>query len=106
MKIPLPIILRSQGQVEKINKVLKTMLQHMIGVHKFNWHLLLFVSLWAYQTSVRTATRFTPFQLVYVLEAILPIECEIPSLKIAIVILPTTSAEEECLLHLTCLDET
>lgn len=52
------------------------------------------------------ATRFTPFQLVYSIEVILPIECEIPSLKLAIELLPTTSIEEEHLLHLNCLDET
>ena len=40
------------------------------------------------------------------MEAILPIECEIPSLKLAVEILPNTSAEEECLLYLMRLDET
>jgi hypothetical protein len=48
---------------------------------------------------------FTPFQLVYSLEFVLPIECEIPSLKLVIQLLPNTSAEEECLLYLTQLDE-
>lgn len=51
-------------------------------------------------------TRFTPFQLVYCLEAILPIECEISSLRLNVELLPTTFAEEELLLHLMCLDET
>jgi hypothetical protein len=40
------------------------------------------------------------------MEAILPIECEIPSLKLAVELLPNTSAEEERLLYLTRLDET
>jgi hypothetical protein len=39
-------------------------------------------------------------------EAILPIECEIPSLKLAIELLPNTSAEEEHLLYLMRLDKT
>jgi len=34
------------------------------------------------------------------------IECEITSLKHVIELLPTTSVEEEHLLHLTCLNET
>ena len=42
----------------------------------------------------------------YGLEAILPIECEIPSLKLYIELIPATSTEEEHLLHLTHLDET
>jgi hypothetical protein len=35
----------------------------------------------------------------------LPIECEIPSLKLAVELLPKTSAEEERLLYLMQLDE-
>ena len=78
----------------------------MIGVRKRKWHLILYLALWAYRTSVRNATRFTPFQLVYGLEAILPIQCEISSLKLAIDLLPDTSEEEVCLLNLIHLDET
>jgi hypothetical protein len=55
---------------------------------------------------VKSATGFTPFQLVYGLEVVLPIECEIPSLKIAVQLLPNTSVEEERLLYLMKLDET
>jgi len=44
--------------------------------------------------------------LVYGLEAILLVECEISSLKLVVELLPATSIEEECLLHLTRLDET
>jgi hypothetical protein len=40
------------------------------------------------------------------IEAMLPIECEIPSLKLTVEILPHTSAEEERFLYLTKLDET
>jgi hypothetical protein len=58
------------------------------------------------QTSVKSATGFTPFRLVYGLEAILPIECKIPSLKLVVELLPNTSAEEECLLYLMQLHET
>jgi hypothetical protein len=76
------------------------MLRRMIGIHKTSWHTMLFSALWAYQTSVKSATGFTPFRLVYGVEAILPIECEIPSLKLAVELLPNTSAEEERLLYL------
>eukprot|EP00253_Pinus_taeda_P032364 PITA_32364 len=51
------------------------------------------------------ANGFTPFQLVYGLEAVLPIECEIPSLQIAVQLLPATSKEEKHLLYLAQLDE-
>jgi hypothetical protein len=77
----------------------------MIGIHKMSWHTMLFSALWAYRTSVKSTIRVTPFQLVYGLEAILLIECEIPSLKLAIKLLPNTSVEEERLLYLMQLDE-
>jgi quinol monooxygenase YgiN len=70
-----------------------------------NWHTMLFSTLWDYQKSVKSATGFTPFQLVYGIEAILQIECEIPSLKLVAELLPNTSAEEGCLLYLMQLDE-
>jgi hypothetical protein len=82
------------------------MLRRMNGIHKMSWHTMFFSALWVYQTSVNSDTRFTPFQLVYGLEAILSIECEIPSLKLAVKLLPNTFAEEECLLYLMQLDET
>ena len=39
-------------------------------------------SLWAYRKSIRMPTGDTPFTLVYGSEAVLPIEVEIPSLRI------------------------
>ena len=91
--------------VEAINKVLVTMIRRIIGIHKTNWHSMLFSALWAYRTSVKTSTGFTPFQLIYGLEAVLPIECEIPSLKLAVELLPATSKEEKRFLYLAQLDE-
>jgi hypothetical protein len=101
-----PYYPQANGQVEAINKVLTTMLQRMVGIHKSNWHMMLFSTLWAYQTSIKSAMGFTPFQLVYGIEENLSIECEIPSLKLAIELLPNTSAEEEHPLYLMQLDET
>ena len=50
-------------------------------------------------------TGSTPFQLLYGLEAILPIQCEISSLKLTIDLLHDTSEEEARLLNLIHLDE-
>eukprot|EP00253_Pinus_taeda_P017585 PITA_17585 len=57
------------------------------------------------QANVKTSTGFTPFQLVYGLEVVLPIECEIPSLRTPIELLPATYEEEKRLLYLAQLDE-
>jgi hypothetical protein len=78
----------------------------MIGIHKTSWHTMLFSALWAYRTSVKSATRFTHFRLVYGVETILPIECEILYLNLDVELLPNTSAEEEHLLYLMRLEET
>ena len=101
-----PYYPQADGQVEAINKLLKTMLRWMVGDNKSNWHHIIFSALWAYRTLVKTATRFTPFQLVYGLEAVLLIQCQIPSLKLAVKLLLDTSAEEERFLYLNNLDET
>ena len=55
--------LQANGQVEAINKVLKTMLRRMVGDHKSNWNHVLFSALWAYWTSMKIATGFTPYSL-------------------------------------------
>eukprot|EP00253_Pinus_taeda_P025853 PITA_25853 len=58
------------------------------------------------ETSVGSATRVTPFQLVYGLEVVLPIQCEISSLKLVVYLLPRTSKEEARFLELMQLNET
>ena len=58
---------------------------------------MLYPMLWAYQTLVKTSTDFSPFWLVHDVESILPIECEIPSLRLAVKLLPDTSELGECL---------
>ena len=72
----------------------------MVGNHKTNWHHMILSSLWAYCTSTKTATGFTPFRLVHGVESVLPIECQIPSLRLVVELLPDTSPLEERLLQL------
>ena len=90
-----PYYPQDDDQVEEIKKVLKTMLQRMVGKSKSNCHLQLFSTLWAYRITVKTSNGFTLFKLVYGLEATLPIECKIPSLNIVVELLPNTTIEEE-----------
>ena len=47
-----------------------------------DWHEMLPLDLHDYRTTVRTSTEATPFSLVYGMEAVLPVEVEIPSLRI------------------------
>ena len=75
---------KANGQVEVVNKSLKSILQQTIMQSKTNWHIMLYPDLWAYRTTVKTDTGFSPYQLVHGVESMLSVECEIPSLKLAI----------------------
>ena len=88
-----------------MKKSFESILQRTITQSKTNWHIMLYPTLWAYRTVVNNATGFSPNQLVHGVESILLVECEIHSLKLAIEILPDTSALEEHLVHLEQLDE-
>ena len=91
---------QANGQVEAVTKSLKSILQRTIAQSKTNWHIMLYPALWAYRTAVKTTTGFSPYQLVHGVESILSVECEIPSLKLAMELLPDTSPLEQCLVHL------
>ena len=56
-------------------------MKKMAKTHK-DRHDTLPYTLWAYRTSVRTLAGATPYTLVYGMEAVLPVEVEIPSLRV------------------------
>ena len=69
------------GAVEAANKNIKKIIEKMTSTYK-DWHEKLPYALMGYRTTVRTSTGATPFSLTYGMEAVLPIEVEIPSLRI------------------------
>jgi len=69
------------GSVEVANKNIKKIIQKMVVTYK-DWHEMLPFALHGYRTSVKTPTGATPFSLVYGMEAVLPFEVEIPSLRV------------------------
>lgn len=75
---------RANGQTEKTNGILCKILTKTIAGSATDWDEKLWGALWAYRTTYKVTTKYTPFQLVYGQEAILPIEFEIPTLRIAI----------------------
>ncbi|GKV38840.1 hypothetical protein SLEP1_g46705 [Rubroshorea leprosula] len=72
---------KMNGAVEAANKNIKKILAKMAVTYK-DWHEMLPYALHAYRTSIRTSTGATPYSLVYGMEAVLPIELEIPSMRI------------------------
>ena len=69
------------GAVEVANKNVKKIVRKMMDTYK-DWHEKLPFALHAYRTSVRTSIGATPFSLVYGIEAVLPVEVEILSLRV------------------------
>ncbi|XP_028084506.1 uncharacterized protein LOC114285645 [Camellia sinensis] len=72
---------QTNGAVEAANKNIKNILCKMVETYK-DWPEKLPFALWGYRTSIRTSTGATPYSLVYGMEAVLPIELEVPSLRI------------------------
>ncbi|XP_055824387.1 uncharacterized protein LOC129892886 [Solanum dulcamara] len=67
--------------VDAANKNIKRILRKMIDHYK-HWHENLSFALLDYRTTISTSTGATPYLLVYGTEAVLPMEVEIPSLRI------------------------
>jgi len=72
---------KMNGAVEVANKNIKKIIQKMVVTYK-DWHEMRLFALHGYRTSVHTSTRATPFSLVYGMEAVLPFEVEILSLRV------------------------
>ncbi|XP_069145513.1 uncharacterized protein [Solanum lycopersicum] len=69
------------GAVEDANKNIKKILRKMIDNHR-GWHEMLSYALLGYRTRVRTSIGEAPYLLVDGVEAVIPAEVEIPSLRI------------------------
>ena len=39
---------QANGQVEVVNKTLKTIMQRNVNVRRTKWHIMLYLALWAY----------------------------------------------------------
>ena len=76
-----PYRTKMNGVVEAANKNIKKIVQEMTVTYK-DWHEMLPFALHGYRTSARTSTGETPYSLVYGMEEVLPIEVQIPSLRI------------------------
>ena len=76
---------RANGQTKKTNGILCKIFTKIVQGSNTNWDACIYDALWAYRCAYKVTTKSTAFQLVYGQEAILPIEMELPSLRIAIV---------------------
>ncbi|XP_070045405.1 uncharacterized protein [Nicotiana tomentosiformis] len=74
----------ANGLAEAFNKMLYNLLKKAVSMSKRDWHERMEEALWAYRTTYRTPTQATPYSLVYGVEAVLPLELQILSLRLAI----------------------
>ncbi len=66
--------LQRNGQVESTKKVLGTLLTKLINENKTDWDEYLSTMLFSYRTTYKVAIGYTPYQLVYGLHPLMPIE--------------------------------
>ena len=78
-----PYYPQGNGQAESTNKVLKGIISRMVEDNPRDWHNLLSEALWAYRTSRKSATKVTPYMLVYGHDAVLPMEITVKSARLA-----------------------
>ena len=74
---------QTNGAVETTNKNIKRILHRMVETSR-DWLEKLSFTLWAYRTSFRTSTRATPYSFVYGMEAVLLVEIDMGSLRVAL----------------------
>ena len=72
---------KMNGTVEAANKNVKKIIGKATETYT-DWHEKLPFALHAYRTGVRTSTGAIPYSLIYGMEVVLPIEVEIPSLRV------------------------
>ena len=72
---------QSNDQVEAVNKIIKFNLKTKLEEHKGLWAKELLKVLWAYRMTSWTSTGETPFSLACGVEAMIPIEIGVPSLR-------------------------
>ncbi|MCO5572576.1 hypothetical protein L7F22_026332 [Adiantum nelumboides] len=77
-----PYYSQCNGLVEKTNGVLCKIITKRVRDRPQDWDKHLTAALWAYRTSFKVFTQFTPYHLVYGQEALLPIEVELGSLRV------------------------
>jgi len=77
-----------------------------VHVNICDWDLKIHHVVWVYNSTYKTATWYSPFRLTYGMEAFLPIELEVMTLRTSTIIrLPLDESQHHRLFQLNELDE-
>ncbi|MCO5577836.1 hypothetical protein L7F22_049587 [Adiantum nelumboides] len=97
---------QANGQAESTSKILVTVLSKIVNESRVDWDQKLHSALWAYRVAYKISIGTTPFNMVYGIQAILPLEFLIPTLRVAKELEWTGHELSEQLEILEKLDET
>ncbi|XP_059670990.1 uncharacterized protein LOC132316534 [Cornus florida] len=84
MVTSIPYYAQGNGQAEASNKVVIEIIEKMIKDKPRHWHEALSEALWAYKNSKRTSTGTTPYRLTFGHNAVLPMELNVKSARVAL----------------------
>lgn len=105
-RFSIPNYPQGNGQAKASNKNILRILKKIVNDTSYNWHIQLNLTLWDYCTSVQTPTGATPYSLVYGAKVILPIEVDLPSLRVWLCnLISDEDYKISCLQELELLDE-
>ncbi|XP_051152016.1 uncharacterized protein LOC127265996 [Andrographis paniculata] len=77
-----PYYPQANGLAEAANKIVIGIIRKMVEENPRKWHTLLSQALWAHRNSRNTSTGFSPYQLTFGQDAVLPAEFVVPSPRV------------------------
>jgi hypothetical protein len=78
-----PYYAQANRQAESSNRTLINLIKKKISDNPKHWHKILSEALWAHRISKHSATKVSPFELVYGQEAVLPMEISLNDVRFA-----------------------
>jgi len=78
-----PYYAQANGQAESSNRTLINLIKKKISDNPKHWHKILSEALWAHRISKHSATKVSPFELVYGQEAMFPVKISLNAVRFA-----------------------